>query len=182
MYIEEGSIVVIVDVDQPTLSRYVGTAWTVKNVISFYHPATALIYNQTYGELVIPIRCLEVTPPDDSPLAHNEFVRITKGYARETYHNCRNELVGKTGKVVGYDTRNNYFFIKTTNGDSGWFPIHCLMPLNFKGEKFYYPEQDVVLDGKKVKISKIRGTRFGNGQLLLIDGNWMPSTTVRSLP
>jgi hypothetical protein len=182
MYIEEGSVVVIVDVDQPSLSKYIGTSWVVKNVMNVYSPAAALIHHTYYGDIVLPLRCLEVTPPKDSPLAHDEMVRIIKPYAKEIYHNCRPELVGKTGKVRGYDTRNNYFFVKATNGDSGWFPIHCLVPLNFKGEKFYYPEQDVIVNGNKVKISKIRSTRFGNGQLLFINGSWVPSTDVSQQP
>ena len=180
MYIEEGSVVIVVDVDQPALARYIGSTWTVKNVMTVYHPATALIYHPQYGEIVLPLRCLEVIPPEDSPLVHDEFVRIMKGYSRETHHSCRTELIGKTGKIRGFDTRNNYYFVKLTNGDSGWFPIHCLIPLAFKGEKFYYPEQDVLLEGNRVRISKIRKTRFGNGQLLYINGSWIPSTEVRS--
>jgi hypothetical protein len=129
---------------------------------------------------VLPLRCLEVTPPEDSPLVHDEFVRIIKGYAKDICHASRPELVGKTGKVRGYDTRNGYYFIKTTNGDSGWFPIQCLVPLNFKGDKFYYPEQEVIFEGNCVRISKIRKTKFGSGQLLYINGFWIPSTEVRS--
>jgi len=181
MYIDEGSVVIVVDVDQQLLAKYIGSTWTVKNVMTVHPLATALIHHPQYGDIVLPIRCLEVVPPADSPLAHDEFVRITKSYSREAYHSCRSELVGKTGKVRGFDTRNSHYFIRITNGDSGWFPIHCLVPLSFKGEKFYYPEQDVLLDKVKVRISKIRRTRFGNGQLLFINGNWIASTEVRSL-
>lgn len=180
MYIEEGSVVIVVDVDQPALSKYIGSTWTVKNVMTVYFPATALIYHSNYGEIVLPLRCLEVTPPEDSPLVHDEFVRIIKSHTRGVVHGSRPELVGKTGKVRGYDTRNCDYFIKTTNGDSGWFPIQCLVPLAFRGEKFYYPEQEVILEGSRVRISKIRKTKFGNGQLLYINGSWIPSTEVRS--
>lgn len=180
MYIEAGSIVIIVDVDQLGLAKYIGSTWTVKNVVTVYHPATALIYHPHYGEIVLSLRCLEVIPPEDSPLSHDEFVRITRSYTKEVCHISRPELIGKTGKVRGYDTRNNYYFIKLTNGDSGWFPVQCLIPLSFKGEKFYYPEQEVLLEGNRVRISKIRKTRFGNGQLLYINGSWIPSTEVRS--
>lgn len=181
MYINEGSQVIITDVDQPGLARYVGTTWTVKNVISAYHPATALLYHQEYGEITLPVRNLETIPPEGSALFHNEYVQILKPYARDGHHVCRTELVGKTGKVRGFDTRNGYFFIKTTSGESGWFPIQSLLPLSFKGEKFYYPDQEVLHEGVKVKISKIKRTKFGKGLLLFINGDWIPSSEV-SLP
>jgi len=180
MFVEEGSVVIVTDVDQPALAKYIGSIWKVKNVMASYHPATALIYHQQFGEIVLPIRCLEVIPPEDSPLSHDEFVRITKGYPRDAHHTCCFELVKETGKVRGFDTRNSYYFIKIANGNSGWFPLHCLIPLSFRGEKFYYPDQEVLLDGVRVKISKIRKTRFGHGQLLYINGSWIPSTEVKS--
>lgn len=179
MYIDIGSTVVIVDVDQPLLTKYLGTVWTVKNIVSVYFPPTALLCHAQYGEISIPLKCLEVTPPLDSPLSHDELIKIVKPYSETLLHRCRSELIGKTGRIRGFDTRNNYYFVKAANGDTGWFPIQCLMPLEFKGDKFYYPEQEVVLDGQKVKITKIRKTRFGNGQLLYINGRWIPSTEVK---
>lgn len=179
MYIDIGSTVVITDVDQPQLAKYIGSTWQVKNILHTYYPASALLYHPIHGEINLSIRCIEVIPPEGSPLSHDEFVKIAKPYAKEAFHTCRTELVGKTGRVRGYDTRNGYYFVKTTVGDSGWFPLKCLVPLAFRGERFYYPEQEVLYENKKVKILQIRKTHFGNGQLLYIDGSWIPSTDVK---
>jgi len=182
MYIEEGCSVVIVDVIQPYLAKYIGTVWTVNNLISNYHPINATLYHPQYGELVLPIKCLEVIPPPESPLQHDELVKITKAYIRDSFHTCSPDLVGKNGKVRGFDRRNGYYYIKATNGHTGWFPIQCLLPLSYKGEHFIYPEQEVIYEDKKVKVINIKRTKFGNGLLLYIEGNWVPSSEVKPLP
>lgn len=178
MYINIGSNAVIVDVDIPELSRFIGTTWIVKNLLSSYYPARALLYHHVYGEINLPIKCLEVIPPENSPISHDETVRITKSFHNEMY-SCRTEMIGQTGKVRGYDTRNNFYFVKTTDGNTGWFPLASLMPLAYKGECFYYPNESVIYENKTVRITDIRKTRFGSGQLLQIGGRWVPSTDVK---
>jgi len=158
-----------------------GKRGEVKSVLSWYHPASAVItMDDSNLEVMIYLKNLEVIPPDDVAFAHGDEVIIQKTYAYSGFHMCNTKLIGKTGKVKGYDRRDSSFFIKTDSGDQGWFPDTSLLPLNFKGKAYYYPGQVVVYEGASAFIVKTRRTKNGLGQLLFIDGRWVPASDLLS--
>ena len=60
-----------------------------------------------------------------------------------------------------------------------WLPY--LLPLDYKGERFFYPLEEVTYKDKTCIVSKIKKSKFKWGQLLFIDGEWVPSTDVEPL-
>lgn len=156
-----------------------GRQGEVKTVMNWYHPASAVItMDENNLEVTIYLKNLEVIPPEDSAFKHGDEVLIKKTYAYSGYHMCNTTLIGKIGKVRGYDRRDSSFFVRTNNGDQGWFPDTSLLPINFKGKVYYYSGQTVTLEDKPAYIVKTRRSKNGLGQLLYIDGRWIPSSSV----
>ncbi|MHA1974474.1 MAG: hypothetical protein ACTSW1_15860, partial [Candidatus Hodarchaeales archaeon] len=154
MYLEKGNNVILMETDQPQLRSYLGHEWKVESVMMDYHPASAIISRGNLQASAF-IRFLEVIPPDDSPFKHDEAVQIANSYTKINAYSCRKNLVGSVGKIRGYDSRNSFYYIRCENGESGWFPIHSLVPLNYKGERFYYPFEKVLFKDNKKIINKI---------------------------
>jgi len=185
MFIKEGDTVILVATEEPNLRHYIGLEWKVRAVIFTYHPASAIIVRDNL-QASCYIKQLEVVPPDHCPFGHNELVSIKKEIPKASswaapYH-FHTELLGKVGHVRGYDSRNEYLLIRATSGGAGWFPVQALLPLDYKGERFFYPLETVLYKNKEHVISRIKKSRFKWGQLLLIDGEWVPSTDVEPLP
>lgn len=180
MYLEKGDKVILVDTDQPQLRSYLGQQWTVESVMMDYHPASAIISRGNLQASTF-IRFLEVMPPMDGPFQYGDAIQMIKPYNKINSYSCRKSLIGKIGKIKGYDSRNNFFYVRCDNGESGWFPINSLVPLNYKGERFYYPFESVMYKDQKKIITKVRQTKFKWGQLLLIDGEWVHSSDVKYL-
>jgi hypothetical protein len=178
MYLEKGNDVILIDTDQPQLRSYLGHQWKVESVMLDYHPASAIISRGNLQASTF-IRYLEVIPPEDSPFQHEDAVQIIKPYVKINAYSCRKQLIGKIGKVRGYDSRNNFFFIRCDDGEVGWFPIRSLIPLDYKGERFYYPYEYVLYKDQEKIITKVKQTKFKWGQLLLIDGEWVHSSDVK---
>lgn len=181
MYVEKGCAVILASTDQTTLSQFIGTQWEVLSVLEAYHPACAIIKRNNI-QISASLRDLEVIPPATSPLRHNELVKIQKEFIKNPNapHYCNTSLLGKIGHIRGYDLRNDYYKVITSTG-SGWFPIECLVPTSFKGETFYYPMQIVSYKKEKCTVMQVKTTRFNHGQLLLIDGVWVPSSHVEKV-
>lgn len=181
MYAEKGCEVILASTDENLLVPYIGTKWEVVAVMDVYHPATALLKR---GNLQISalLRDLEVMPPPHSPFKHNERVKIISEYKKQNTspHYCNAALIDKIGTVRGYDLRNEYYKIISNYG-TGWFPVRSLVPVDFKGERFYYPFDEVKYKGEKQTVTKIRATKFNHGQLLFISGEWVPSTHVEAV-
>ena len=180
MYLEKGDKVILIDTDQPQLRAYLGLQWEVESVMMEYHPASAIIFRKNMQASTF-IKYLEVIPPKDSPFQYDEPIKITKSYVRSNAYSCNLSLLGKIGKVKGYDSRSNFYFVRCENGEVGWFPIQSLIPLDYKGERFFYPFEKVLFKNSEKTITKIKQTKFKWGQLLLIDGEWIHSSDVEPL-
>jgi len=184
MFIKEGDEVILVNTDEPNLRHYIGLKWKVKTVIFACSPASAIITRNNL-QASCYVRQLEVVPPESSPFNYDDLVSIKKTpsklYWNSSNYSCHNELLGKVGKIKGYDSRNEFLLVRCTTGDSGWFPPQYLLPLDYKGERFFYPLEEVKYRGSNHIISKIKKSKFKWGQLLFIDGEWIPSTDVQPL-
>jgi hypothetical protein len=180
MYIETGDEVILAQTDQPQLRSYIGQQWTVESVMFDYHPASAIISKGNLQASVY-IKNLETVPPHTSPFLHNEAVEIRKPYTKVNAYPCKKDLIGKIGHIRGYDSRNTFYFVRCTTGESGWFPIHSLVPLNYKGDRFYYPFEKVIHKGEEKIINQVKQTKFKWGQLLLIEGEWVNSSDVEPI-
>lgn len=182
MFVTKEDIVILAETDQVQLKDYVGKEWKVEAVMDAYHPASAIISKDNL-RATVHIRNLEVKPPESSPFKHNEKVRIQKDYSRVPGipYRCNTDLVGLIGFIRGYDTRSGFYHVRCQGG-RGWFPIQSLLPMDFKGERFFYPHESVKYKGMIKIISNVKPSRFSFGQLLLIDGIWIPSTDVEPNP
>jgi hypothetical protein len=180
MFVRQGDTVILARTDQPLLKDYLNTRWEIKAVMLDYHPASAIITKDDIQASTF-VRNLEVVPPADAVFEHNESVKIIKCYDKYTHYTCRSELVGKIGRIRSYDSRNEFFNVYCSTGDAGWFPGHCLCPLDYKGERFYYPLESVLYKNKISTITKIKKSKFKWGQVLLINGCWVPSTDVEPI-
>lgn len=178
MFVTEGDRVVLVSIDEPQLRPYIDTEWDVEQLQDAYHPASAIISRENLKATVY-IRNLEVVPPECSPFKHGEKVKIQRGFFKSpgVRWRCNRDIVGMIGHVRGYDTRSGFYHIRCQQG-RGWFPLHCLLPVSFSGAHFYYPNDWVKYKGQKKIVANIKSTKFGFGQLLLVDGLWVPSTDV----
>ena len=183
MFVKEGDEVILIDTEEPNLRHYIGLKWKVKTVIFAYTPASAIITRNNLQASCF-IRQLEVVPPESSPFNYNDLVSIKKDPPKSFWtsnYPCHNELLGKTGHIKGYDSRNEFLLVRCNMGGSGWFPPQYLLPLDYKGERFFYPLEDVKYKDEICTISKIKKSKFKWGQLLFIDGEWVPSTDVEPL-
>lgn len=180
MDVNFGDIVILTETDDPFMQAHVGKRWKVGLIMYGSHPPRAVI---TLGDLQTTsyLKNLEVIPPSESPFEHHDLIKIKKGYTKINHKTCDKSLIGKIGKIKGYDSITSFYYIRCNTGEFGWFPADCLVPLNFKGEHFFYPLQNVKYEDKIVIISEVKKTRFSFGQLLLIEGNWIPSTDVKPL-
>lgn len=180
MLVHVGDRVIILKKDEDyRLFNLVGKIGVVKAVMTWYHPASATVFVEDANvEATVYIRHLEVIPPEDAPFKYEEQVVVKTPYATSAYHVCNKNLVGKLAEIHGYDKRDGSFFVKSMGGESGWFPANCLVPVGFQGTRYFYPGETVKLDGKEAHILKTRRSRNGLGQLLLINGKWLPSTDV----
>lgn len=178
-YVRAGDRVIINKVDNQThsISKYLGTIAKVISVNTDSYPIYAIVelYDQNHASIYIIN--LETIPPENSIIQHGDSARIVKSYERTNYHYPNTDIIGKSGKIVGYDTRDSTYLIDTNIG-VGWFPLTSLIPIEFKGDKFYHPGDIVVKNGEKVIIQEIAKTKFGNGQLLKIRGEWVPSSEI----
>lgn len=188
MYVQAGDKVILTSTEEPTLRPYVDKEWLVKTVMYAIHPASAIIQRDNLQASVY-IRSLDVCPPDTSPFNYGDTVLIRseedakpllKKYRWYPYQ-LNTELFSQTGKICGYDSRNQFLRVRCLNGHQGWFPPVCLLPLDYKGERFFYPLEQVKYKGKTLTITEIRKSKFNYGQLLKIDGEWIASTDVESL-
>ena len=177
LHINRGDTVILIEANQVKLQSYVGLIWHVEAVMPNSFPESVLI---SRGDIQAStyVKNLEVVPPSDSPFKHGEIVRIHNPFIKINYMTCDKSLVGKTGKIKNYDSKIDFYCIGCQSGETGWFPPSSLIPINFKGEYFYYPMQQVKYKDKIVVIDQTKKTKFNFGQLLLIDGAWVPSTDV----
>jgi len=180
MFVSKGDNVILIETDQPQLRNYIGTQWKVEAVMLSYHPASAIISSGNLQASIF-IRYLEVIPPADSPFEYKDLIKIKEPYEKVNAYTCKKELLGKIGKIRGYDSRNTFYFIHCNTGECGWFPIQSLVPLSYKGERFYYPLEKIRFKDKVCIINKIKQSIFKYGQLLLIDGEWIHSTDVEPI-
>jgi len=180
MIVEKGDTVVLIETDQLRLEPYIGSKWTVQAIVDNGFPVSAIITRDDL-QATVAIKNLEVVPPPGSAFDHGEAVKIDKPYSKTNHRTCNKALVGKVGRVKNYDSKINYYFIKCLDGESGWFPTSSLIPIDFKGDKFYYPLQQVKYKDKEVFVHQVKRTKFNFGQLLLINGQWVPSTEVEPL-
>lgn len=180
MYITKGDEVILTHTDQPQLRPYIGTKWRVEATIFNIIPASAMIIRNNLQASAF-IKHLEVAPPSDSPFKHGDQVKITSNFEKISSYSCNKKLLGKVGKIRGYDSRNTFYYVVCNTGESGWFPIHSLLPLNFKGERFYYPYETVKYKGKPKLINKIQQSKFSWGQILLIEGEWIHASDVEPI-
>lgn len=142
-------------------------AFPVYAVVEFFDGAFGTVY----------LMNLETVPPVDSIIQIDDEVRIIKTYSRTYHHHPNESLIGQIGKIVGYDTRDYTYLVDCEIG-IGWFPLTSLLPLDFKGDVFYYPGDVVTYEKEKTVIQEVKKTKFGNGQLLKIKGEWVPSIEV----
>jgi len=177
MIVVQGSSVILSSPDSPELYSYIGRKFVVQEIYHFRHPITVRI-GDNHLSIVVPIKALEVLPPETSILKHNQQIKIIKSYKRDLINDYRKDLIGKRGTIRSFDQKNGYFLVKTFDGESGWFPLECLYPLDYKGDIFYYPLQTVSHNGQTFRIDAIKNTKFGNGQLLQLAGEWIPSSDV----
>jgi len=180
MQIEKGNIVILTDTDQPKLHAYIGTKWVVQAVLDHIHPNSAMIYRDGM-QATAYIKHLEVVPPPESIFEHGEVVKINKAYSKTNHRTCDKTLIGKTGKIRSYDSRTDFYFVRCVSGEFGWFPQTSLIPIDFKGQHFFYPLQQVKYHDAIVTINYTKRTKFNYGQLLEIEGQWIPSTEVEPL-
>jgi len=178
MIVVEGATVNLIGTEQRHLKPYVNTRWTVKSLIFGSHPASAIIVRDNL-EASVYIRYLEVIPPKDSPFDYEDHVKIKKSFYHTDVYPCKAYLVGKIGRIRSYDHRNRFYWIKCETGGQGWFPAECLIPLGFKGERFFYPMEIVIYKNEKCIVTEVQRTKFKWGQLLLLNGTWVPSTDVK---
>lgn len=174
--VEKGDLVILTATEETWHEIYIGTKWMVQGLLNSY-PTQAIISRNDI-QLTTCIKNLEVVPPPGSTFDHGETVKIEKSFSKINHRSCNKSLIGKFGQIRNYDSRIDYYFVKSSNGESGWFPASSLLPINFKGKHFFYPLQQIKFQGKTSLISQVRRTKFNFGQLLLIDGQWIPSTEV----
>lgn len=182
MFVKEGDRVMLIEVEETQLRPYIGTDWHVERVQDEYHPASAIISRENLRATVY-IRNLEVMPPESSPFKYDEKVKIQKGFFRSPgiRYRCNRDIIGSIGNIRGYDTRSGYYQVRCQHG-KGWYPLHCLLPISFRGAHFYYPNDWVKYKNQTKVVTNIKSTKFSFGQLLLIDGLWVPSTDVEAIP
>jgi hypothetical protein len=180
MYVDKGDEVILTETDQPQLRAYIGKKWRVEATMLNYHPSSAMISRGNLQASAF-LKHLEVVPPEDSPFHHDETVKIRDHYDKVNAYSCNKKLIGKIGRVRGYDSRNSFYFVRCTTGEAGWFPVHSLIPLNFKGDRFYYPFEKVLFKGKEKIINQIKQSKFKWGQILMIDGEWIHASDVEPL-
>jgi len=178
MFTQKDDKVILISTEQPQLKKYIGSEWLVKTVIHEYHPASAIIGRDNLKASVY-LKNLEVIPPEDGAFEYNETVKIDKLYQKTSVYTCKPHLLDKVGKIRGFDSRNQYYFVKCADGEVGWSPATCLTPLDYKGEHFYYPGDVVNYKNKSCTVNKIKKSKFKWGQLLYIKGDWIPSTDVK---
>jgi len=185
MFVADGDRVILINTEEPNLKEYIGTEWEVKSVLYAYHPASAIIKRENL-EASCYIKYLEVVPPPTCPFRHGELVSIRNVPKKlkkrlGALYPAPAVLIGKTGRIHGYDLRSDCLLVKCLSGEAAWFPPCSLIPLNFKGEKFYYPYEKIKYKNKIKLITQIKKSKFNWGQLLLIDGEWVPSTDVEAI-
>ncbi len=180
MYVSKGDEVILIQTEQPQLTPYVGKKWKVEATMFSYHPASAMISRGNLQASAF-IKHLEVVPPPDSPFQHNELVKIRATFEKIGSYSCNKTLIGKVGNIRGYDSRNCCYFISCNTNEAGWFPLHSLIPLNYKGDRFYYPFEKVKYKGKEKVINQVKQSRFKWGQILNIDGEWIHASDVEPL-
>lgn len=179
MLVSSGDKVIIVDADTPSLQPFVGSIGEVRSVIYAFHPASATVIIPPNNEIKIYVRYLEVIPPDTSPFAHNEWVKVTGLFTeRHSGHKCIKTMINSIGKIKGFDKRSNYYLVKCDDGHKGWFPDTSLVPVDYRGARFYYPLEKVVYRGEEKTISQVQMTKSKYGQILRIEGEWVPSSDV----
>jgi len=181
MLVTYGDRVLIVDAETAELRPFVGSVGEVVSVFYTFHPASATVLIKPNVEIRINVRCLEVIPPSTSPFKHNDWVKVKDSYI-DTYrsipHKCIKSMVGKVGQVKGYDKRAGFYLVKSGDGDKGWFPDTSLVPTEYKGARFYYPLEKVTYKGEIKTITQVQISKGRYGQILKIDGEWIPSSDV----
>jgi hypothetical protein len=175
MYINDGDRVVLVDADSPELKRFIGAEGLVQAAWYTYHPAYAQVLFKPNFQCDVYVSYLEVLPPLESPFSYKETVRVTSTFVAKR---CNKKLVGKVGQIRGYDKRNQNYLIKSSDNIQGWFPANCLFPITYKGKHFHYPLDMVIFKGSRKMVDQVKRTKNNYGQLLLLDGDWVPASDV----
>ena len=179
MFVAKGDTVILLRTEMPHLQAYVGKEWVVEAVMYNLHPSSAMLTRKNLQASAY-LKNLEVVPPPDSPFKHNEAVKVIQS-VNKSYPLLSKMHLGKIGHIKSYDSRNCQYFVRFVLGEQDWFPIHCLLPLNFKGDRFYYPYEKVKYKGKEKTINSIKQSKFKWGQILLIDGEWVHASDVEPL-
>jgi len=183
MLVSSGDRVLVVDAETLDLQPFVGAIGEVKSVIYSFHPASATVIIPPNNEIRIYVRYLEVIPPDTSPFQHDQWVKVKKPFSGSAYmHKCVKDLINKIGQVKGFDKRADFYLIKCADGTKGWFPATSLVPVDYKGARFYYPLERVLYKGEEKTVSQAQMSNSSYGQILKIDGEWVPSSDVTPTP
>ena len=181
MYVNVGDRVILIEADSPELKRFIGSKGVVISAQYTYHPALAHVLFKPNFRCDVYVSYLEVIPPEESPFTYEEKVRVISEFndkGKTRLHKCNRELVGRVGQIRGYDKRSENYLIKCPDNDKGWFPANCLVPISYKGSRFYYPAEAVKFKGLSRVIDQVKRTKNNYGQLLLIDGDWIPASDV----
>jgi len=177
--VSSGDKVLIIDAETAALQPFVGSTGEVKSVFYTFHPASATVVIPPNVEIKIHVRYLEVIPPDTSPFQHNEWVSIKEPFMeKNNIHKCVKTMISKIGQIKGFDKRSNFYLIKCGDGDKGWFPDTSLVPIDYKGARFYYPLEKVIHRGEEKTVAQVQITKGKYGQILKLEGEWVPSSDV----
>jgi len=171
--------VILLQTDYPQLQSLAGQRGTVKSVQLSLCPQSAVVtFDLNNIEAAIYTKNLVSIPPSNSPIQYGETVKVVRLISSNKYH-LNKHFLNKIADIVAYDSQDNCYCLKDNEGVFAWFPIKALIPLLYKGEHFFYPGDFIIYKNTKQTIDKIRGTQFNRGQLLLVDGNWVPSSDVK---
>lgn len=177
-----GDVAILGEIEHPELQPYIGKFCTIEEINITKTPTTIKVVISDDLHAVVYLKHLELPPPKDKPFQYDDLIKITKLYNRTPYHICRRTyekpMLGEVGKIKSYDYRDESYLVKLDSGEKGWFPAPCLIPLEYEGKDFFYPLEKVIYQEKTCIISEVKNTEFKKGQLLRINGKWIPSTEV----
>lgn len=178
-FIDVGTRVLVLNTDQISLARYIGSMGVVTATRLYFVPTSAQVLLDDGSEASFYLKNLESLPPIESPFQRGDSVIITTGFKKTRHHIFSSHLLKKLGEVVSYDCRDATYFVDCKAHGRGWFPIWCLRPLEFQGDVFYYPGQEVTYEGRSCIIQEIKASKSNLGQVVYIEGNWVPSSSVK---
>lgn len=177
-YVIKGDVVIINNSNDSYIRDFVGQRGLVADA-SYSGMATQVSVQLESGRsLRVYQSDINVLPPLESIFQFNDDVKIVKTFEKTGNHLCKTRLLGKAGKIRAYDRRDSTYKVRCDD-DDGWFPPFALMPLNFLGDHYYLPGEIVEFEGTRFTIVQTKNSTYGWGQLLWIEGRWVPSSEVK---